>query len=61
MAKYPLGALKEEANYTDAKRALYQGNPWIEALPESPSDQELYTLLKGEKSSCLYDETERSL
>lgn len=59
MAKYQLGALRVEANYTDAKRALYQGNPWIEALPESPSDQELYALLRG--SDCLYDEAERTL
>lgn len=61
MVKYSLGALKAEANYTEAKRAIHRGNPWIEALPDSPSDKELFDLLKKNDSNCIYDEAEREL
>lgn len=45
MVKYPAGALQADAQYTPALRALYQGNPWIEALPDSLFDADLFHAL----------------
>ena len=46
MGKYPLNAFHAEAIYTEHERAIYAGNPWIEALPNIPSDQELFKSLE---------------
>ena len=58
MGKYPLRTQQEDALYTPAVRALYRGNPWIEALPDSLTDQELFWALQGK---IPYDENERTL
>lgn len=58
MGKYPLRTQQEDALYTPAVRALYRGNPWIEALPDSLTDQELFRALQGK---IPYDEDERAL
>lgn len=58
MGKYPLRTQQEDALYTPAVRALYRGNPWIEALPDSLTDQELFRALQGK---IPYDENERTL
>ncbi len=53
MVKYPAGALQADAQYTPALRALYQGNPWIEALPDSLFDADLFHALhKKNTLSC---------
>lgn len=58
MSKYPLSAMRTDAIYTPSARALYQGNPWIEALPDCPPDKELFRALQGK---IPYDERERTL
>lgn len=58
MEKYPLGTQRGDALYTPSARALYRGNPWIEALPDSLSDAELFQALRGK---IPYDENERTL
>ena len=58
MEKYPLRTQRGDALYTPSARALYRGNPWIEALPDSLSDEELFQALRGK---IPYDENERTL
>ena len=58
MEKYPLGTQRGDALYTPSARALYRGNPWIEALPDNLSDEELFQALRGK---IPYDENERTL
>ena len=58
MEKYPLGTQWGDALYTPSARALYRENPWIEALPDSLSDEELFQALRGKFP---YDENERTL
>lgn len=58
MQKYPLCINRVEAQYTQQSRALYQNNPWIEALPDNLDDKELYHALQV---SIPYDERERQL
>lgn len=58
MRKYPFNSVVAEAIYTDHERALYAGNPWIEALPDLPTDQELRNNLDGR---IPYEESEREL
>lgn len=58
MGKYRLNADWAEALYTPSARALYRGNPWVEALPDSLSDKELFQALRGK---IPYDERERTL
>ena len=58
MLKYQLNMAKAEAIYTPQVRAMYQNNPWIEALPDNPDDKELFKILKGK---IPYDAVEREL
>lgn len=58
MGKYPLNSFIVEAIYTAHERAIYAGNPWIEALPNIPDDQEMFQNLE---EKIPYDETEREL
>ena len=58
MEKYPLGTQRGDALYTPSARALSRGNPWIEALPDNLSDEELFQALRGK---IPYDENERTL
>ena len=58
MGKYPLNSFVVEAEYSDHRRPIYAGNPWIEALPDLPNDQELFSNLEGK---IPYEETEREL
>ena len=58
MLKYQLNMAKAEAIYTPQVRAMYQNNPWIEALPDNPDDKELFKILKGK---IPYDAEEREL
>lgn len=58
MLKYQLNMAKAEAIYTSQLRAMYQNNPWIEALPDNPDDRELFKTLRGK---IPYDAAEREL
>lgn len=58
MSKYPLKSYYADAIYTDHERSIYTGNPWIEALPNIPSDRELFRNLE---EKIPYEESERSL
>lgn len=52
MVKYPAGTLQADAQYTPTLRALYQGNPWIEALPDSLVDADLFLHCIKNTLSC---------
>lgn len=58
MGKYPLNTFFAQAVYTEHERPIYAGNPWIEALPNIPSDQEIFQNLE---EKIPYEETEREL
>ena len=58
MSKYPLNSFVAEAIYTAHERAIYADNPWIEALPNIPSDHELF---KNLEEKIPYEETECEL
>lgn len=58
MFKYPLQSFQVPAIYTSHGRAIYQGNPWIEALPNNPDDEDMMEALGG---SIPYAESEREL
>ena len=58
MGKYPLKSRAATAIYTVHERAIYAGNPWIEALPNIPDGNELFRNLE---EKIPYEEKEREL
>lgn len=58
MTKYPDLRRVVDAKYSEPKQPLYKGNPYIEALPDNQSNEEIYQSLLVR---IPYDEEEREL